>query len=330
MYPEQDGLPGARHRATDDEREEQRDPTQDPARERGQVGKIARVEDDRVRRPVVASARVVARPPEWVTAAICRTRSATLVRGLGSGVDPVHERLDATTPRTVDRRRRQSPGKPQVPEQDDEREDEGAEPESDGRRDPGPEDRVEPDAAIPEGVRPQVQPEAEQQEDADDGGHRDRETDPAAHPSRAPRASVVGTAGPAPAPATTAAAATVQDRGFLGVGGVVGVLVPVVVERRPLVAVVEGCGTIVAILERRGVVVVAVEWLRVSPRVGPGILPARHRLATAELLHEVVEQVPHPSASLLGQTVQGRWRPSIARATPVSTVSASSFGRIVA
>ena len=69
----------------------------------------------------------------------------------------------------------------------------------------------------------------------------------------------------------------------------------------------------------------------VASRVGRArILTARGRFSPAQLLHEVVEQVAHRQASLRGTGVQGLWRPSTARTNAASTVSASSFGRIVA
>ena len=61
------------------------------------------------------------------------------------------------------------------------------------------------------------------------------------------------------------------------------------------------------------------------------ILAARAGLALAELLHEVVEQVAHRSAESTRPARSGPVRsPSTARTNPARTVSASSFGRIVA
>ena len=65
---------------------------------------------------------------------------------------------------------------------------------------------------------------------------------------------------------------------------------------------------------------------RRSRLAGPGRLAARSRLALAQLFQEVVEQVAHRVRSLPAGSDQGRWSPSMARAKPARTVSASSFG----
>ena len=158
--PEQDGLPRPRHRAADDDREEQRQGTQDPACERSKVGHVGRLEDDRPRRADVAE-RVTA-PTERRAGAV-----ATGIGRLGRLVEPVEQGAERATPGR--RRRRQAAGQPEVAEQHDERDEEGADAQPDRRGQPRPEDRVEADARVPQDVGPQVDPDAEQQEDAQQG-----------------------------------------------------------------------------------------------------------------------------------------------------------------
>src|SRR6478735_2576928 len=168
-----------------------------------------------------ATARVIARPAEGVATAIRRPRSAPLVGCLCGRVDPVDERLDAAATRAVFGIRGKPPGHPQVAEQDDEREHERPDSEADRRRDTGDEDRVEPDALVPQPVGPQVETEAEEQEDPDDHCDGDADADAPAHAGRPAPTAVIRTArgsSRAPPASTTPASAAsirVQDGRFL-------------------------------------------------------------------------------------------------------------------
>ncbi len=332
--PEQDGLPRPGHRRSEDDGDEQRDPAEDPAGERGQVRQVAGIEDDGAARPVVGAARVVARPPERVAAAERGPWAASLVGRLGRRVDPVDDRLEPAAALAV-RGRRQATGKPQVPEQDEERQDERADPESERRRQAGPEDGIEADARVPQGIGPQVEPDGEQQEDADDDGDAKDEPDPAPGTGCPTRAAVIRAARSSASPRPTATGAMfVQDRRLVLIAGLVLVLgvrlsfVDGVIRR--LIIVVGG--GVVRFFDRMVMVGVAAFRRAGASFGGDGIriLPARKRLTLAELLHEIVEQVAHPAASIYGLAVQGRWSPSMARPKPARTVSASSFGRIAA
>ena len=90
-----------------------------------------------------------------------------------------------------DGRRREAPGQPEVPEEGDGGDQEGTQSQPEGRDQPRPEDRVEADADEPQGIGPQVDPEAEQQEDRDDRQDDERETEAPPGTTRPAPATVV-------------------------------------------------------------------------------------------------------------------------------------------
>ena len=109
-------------------------------------------------------------PTEPAGAATHARRALRLALGLGQAVRHLAEpaRLLGIG------RGRQAPGEPQVEQQHDQRDDQGAEEQADLDADAGPEDAVEADALVPDRVGPEVDAGAGQEDDEgdhDDGDH---------------------------------------------------------------------------------------------------------------------------------------------------------------
>ena len=233
--------------------------------------------------------------------------------GLGGLVEPVDERRGGC-PAPSPGGGLSRPASQRFPSRTTSGEHEAADEQPEPGADPGPEDAVEPDARVPEGVGPQVDADAEQEENAMTS--RDPEAAGRSAARRRRRRAVVRAARRAPAAAARcvrpasgsarASEASSARRSSSAIGDPGPSLDAVAVVRHRHRG-------------RRGR----------SPGSG-GVSPARLRLAPAELLHEVVEQVAHRRRESSGVRRGGREasrsvRPSTARRNAARTVSASSF-----
>ena len=192
VLPEQHGLPRRGQRARHTEGEEDDQTGEHPRRDRAEVGDVVGVPGDARRAPVVGRA-----PAPGAT-------GAPDLRGLGRLVEPIEQ--VAHGPAAGDWRRRQAAGKPQVAEQDDERQHEPEHEQPNLGGDSRPVHVRVPDALEPQRVGPDLDAECEERNQRQEDERRQ------ADPKRATSA----------ANARTEATAVVRTAGFrprIGRGG---------------------------------------------------------------------------------------------------------------
>ena len=159
VLPQQDLLPVRGERDRDAQRDQDREPGQHPAGQRREVRDVAAIEDEDRARSVVATTRLA--PP---------TDRSALGRGIGEAFGPAPQRT-----RTDGHPGDQATGEPQVAQEEHARDDQPDEEQLELRAEPGEEHAVEPDAAIPDRVGPQVEERARQEQDHEDGHADDRD-----------------------------------------------------------------------------------------------------------------------------------------------------------
>ena len=280
--PQEDRLPGRRDRGADEDREEEGEGPEGDAGERGQVRQVSRLKGDLT----------------WGAVAVAGTTELTgpVARRLGRlcrFAEPIDERSKWLA--SFDGRRRQVAGQEQIRQQENGGHEERAEEEADRRAEASEEDGVETDADIPQGVGPQVQPDAEQEEQREDRKDRGAEPDLPADPGGA-AAGVRSIVRATWRSAARRTGATRRDRrGPAGCIAAVlaGVDVLAVIRvRSDCLASIGGGGGVLFLV----VVVRILVWSGVAtPRLHRArILATGGGLAAAHLVHEVVEQFAHP------------------------------------
>ena len=200
------------------------------------------------------------------------------------------------------RLRCEATGQPEVAEKDDRRQHQTEREQPELLREPIPEDVVEADRSIPERVGPELDPDGEHQEEADD----DHDDECRSEPGAQGWAAIVRAAGPdRPAGRSLAAAALLTSAALLAARterkglvrvAIVGIGRHVVVVARAGVRVGvripasgSGCIALGPLVIVNGALVGRIAGARV---VGHG-LAGRLGLTAPQLLHELVEQVSH-------------------------------------
>ena len=274
---EQDRLPRPGQRPADEERDEQGDPAEDPAGERREIGHVPDFEGDGLAVPVPVAAGTEPRnaaPPRRSSAAW----AASLMRPTSDRSEPAPSAEGGGASRPASHR---------LPRKTAAAMTNAADAQAERRDHPRPEDGVEPDTAEPQRIGPQVDADAEQQEDGDDRGHDDVEPDPPAGARSPAGTAVVGAAGSAPGgrrPPPRRASS--NDRGGCRCRlSSVRVVAGSASVSSVGVASASASASVVAV----GVVGVVRVASRSRDRGGTGVLAARCRFASPEFFHEIVE-----------------------------------------
>ncbi len=290
MHPQEQRLPGARHGPGNAEGEQHREPQHDPGADRDQVGQFLGSGRERQVPRALATAR-----PERAERAAARPHPRIPVR-LALGLrEAAGDRPQAAGSLRV-HRRGQPARQDEVADEDHQCDQQPRDEQADLRPQARPEHRVEADAAVPDGIGPQVDAGPREQDDQDDDDDGRRQAHPAEDVAdRRPAGAVIratdGAARWPPRRTARGPAASRPQRHRLGV-----------VSGRPsrpgLAPVVVACGPIVDCR----LVLARPRFVRGVRRLGllPGLVgrlaraPSLGLGATAlQLAHELVEQVTH-------------------------------------